>query len=318
MARFNDRPTLPIGTSGSTGKPKTIDVQKEHMINSALATGAFFKMGPGTKGLHCLPSNFIAGKMMLIRAMYLGWDLHCIRPTSIPLIPTGNHYDFCAMVPLQLQNSIPALGRIGTLIVGGAPLASELKSRLVGLKTKIYETYGMTETVSHIAVKEITTNAGTESNFKTLPDVVLSKDDRDCLVIRAPKIMGGAMATNDVVELISPSEFIWLGRYDNIINSGGIKLIPEQIEQKLSPILTTRFFVAGIPDAVLGQKLVLVVEGDVDAGQISEEIRTLSSLSKYEIPKEIHGLPKFLETANGKVRREATLQAIRLYGNGLV
>src|SRR5690606_21616234 len=155
---FNGIPTITVGTSGSTVIPKIILLQKDHMINSALATGAFFKMGAGTKALHCLPSNFIAGKMMLVRAMFLGWDLHCSQPASTPMIPAGNYYDFCAMVPLQVQNSLPALNQIGTLIVGGAPLSPELRSRVGGLKTKIYETYGMTETVSHIAVKELTNN----------------------------------------------------------------------------------------------------------------------------------------------------------------
>lgn len=309
---FHNSPTLSIGTSGSTGNPKIIVVQKEHMINSALATGTFFKMGPGTKALHCLPSNFIAGKMMLVRAMFLGWDLHCIQPSSTPFIPTDTFYDFSAMVPLQVQHAVSTLNRIGTLIVGGAPLPSELRSKVVALKTKVYETYGMTETVSHIAVKEITGNLDLEAGFKALPDVVLSQDERGCLVIEAPKIMDGIITTNDVIQLISPSEFLWLGRFDHIINSGGIKLIPEQIEKKLSPLFTSRFFIAGIPDALLGHKLVLLVEGHIDREQVYQEVRNLKSLSKYEVPKEIYSLPHFLETSNGKVRREATLQAIKL------
>ena len=309
---FNDLPTLALGTSGSTGNPKIINVQKEHMINSALATGTFFKMGPGSRALHCLPANFIAGKMMLVRAIFLGWDLHCIQPVSLPMIPIGSYYDFCAMVPLQVQNSLPILNRIGTLIVGGAPLTPELRRKVGRLETKAYETYGMTETVSHIAVKKIADKVAVKPHFNALPGVVLSVDDRDCLVIKAPKILKGALVTNDVVQLISPTEFLWLGRYDTIINSGGIKLIPEQIEQKLSPIMTSRFFVAGISDAVLGQKLVMVVEGEIDSEQIYQEIRNLKSLSKYEIPKEIHSLPNFLETGSGKVKREETLKVLGL------
>src|SRR5690554_815659 len=203
---FNGLSTLTIGTSGSTGTPKIIIVQKEHMINSALATGAFFKMGPGAKALHCLPSNFIVGKMMLVRVMFLGWDLYGIQPTSSPVIPAGSYYDFCAMVPLQVQNSLTSLHRIGTLIVGGAPLSPELRLRAGGGTTNIYETYGMTETVSHIAVKRIADNLAVKLPFKALPNVVLSQDNRDCLVIKAPKIMDGTIVTNDVVQLNSPSE----------------------------------------------------------------------------------------------------------------
>jgi len=309
---FNGLPILHIGTSGSTGNPKVIAVQKKQMINSAIATGTFFNMGPGTKALHCLPADFIAGKMMLVRAMFLGWDIHCIQPASSPMIPKGSYYDFCAMVPLQVQNSLPLLNRIGTLIVGGAPLSPELRLKVGKLETKVYETYGMTETVSHIAVKKIADNLTVEPHFIALPDVVLSLDERDCLVIEASKILSGTIVTNDVVQLISTSEFLWLGRYDHIINSGGIKLIPEQIERKLSPILSSRFFVAGIADPVLGQKLVLLVEGEVDKGQIDRDIRALSSLSKYEVPKAIYSIPRFLETGTGKVKREATLRAIKL------
>lgn len=309
---FSERPNLSIGTSGSTGTPKIITVQKVQMIDSALATGTFFDMGPGTKALHCLSADYIAGKMMLIRAMFLGWDIHFTQPVSSPIIPTGHYYDFCAMVPLQVQGSLHILNRIGTLIVGGAPLSPELRLKVGKLETKVYETYGMTETVSHIAVKRIADDLTAIPYFKALPDVVLSQDHRDCLVIEAPKVSNGTIVTNDVVQLISPSEFLWLGRYDNIINSGGIKLIPEQIEKKLSPLFDSRFFVAGVPDAVLGQKLVLVVEGPIDRERIGQEIRNLKTLSKYEIPKEIHSLPNFIETGSGKVRREETLRVLKL------
>lgn len=309
---FNDRPTLSLGTSGSTGDPKIIEVRKAHMINSALATGAFFKMGAGTRALLCLPSKFIAGKMMLVRAMFLGWDLHGIRPASAPLIPLGKDYDFCAMVPLQVQNSLSRLHRIGTLLVGGAPLPPELRSRLSGEAIRAYETYGMTETVSHIALREIDDNLVDGTGFKALPEVVFSQDQRDCLVIQAPKIFDGTITTNDVVRLISDTEFQWLGRHDHIINSGGIKLIPEQIELKLSPLFSSRFFVAGIPDKTLGQKLVLLIEGEIDSELLLQNIRGLKSLSKYEVPKEIYSVPHFLETENEKIRREATLRALGL------
>ena len=259
---------------------------KEHMVNSALATGAFFKMGPGTKALQCLATDHIAGKMMLVRAMVLGWEIDIVLPSSDPLQFTSKHYGFVAMVPLQVQGSISNLNQIDTLI--------------------IFETYGMTETITHIAVRELSKDS-VNNNFKALPEVVFTKDERDCLVIEAPTVSDGIITTNDVVNLISSSEFQWLGRYDNVINSGGVKLIPEQLESKLSSLINLRFFVSGIPDAQLGKKMVLVVEGNVDTEQLHVDIKSLNSISKYEIPKEIFSVPKFVETGSGKVNRNETL-----------
>lgn len=303
---LDDTDSIIVNTSGSTGIPKTISLKKEHMVNSAMATGVFFNLVPGAKALNCLSLNFIAGKMMLVRGIVLGWEMDFVEPTSHPLDSTTKPYDFCAMVPMQLQNSISYLNRLATLIVGGAPISPELKLSLRNLDTKIFETYGMTETITHIAVKELS-DVTVPNHFKALPHVVLSKDERNCLVIEAPKVTDGIIVTNDVVNLISSSEFQWLGRYDNVINSGGVKLIPEQLELKLSSLINLRFFVAGIPDAKLGHKMVLVVEGNVDKGQLLEEINSLKSVSKFEIPKEIFSVYQFVETGSGKVNRAKTL-----------
>lgn len=303
---LDDSDTLVVFTSGSTGVPKTIALKKEHMVNSALATGSFFNLGPGSTALHCLSANFIAGKMMLVRAMVLGWEIDLVEPSSDPLEFTSKPYEFAAMVPLQVQSSISNLNQIYTLIIGGAPISPHLKSILGKVDTRIFETYGMTETITHIALREL--GKGTDSNnFKTLPDVLLSKDDRGCLVIEALKVSEGTVVTNDMVDLISSSEFQWLGRYDNVINSGGVKLIPEQLESKLSALIKSRFFVAGVPDALLGQKLILLVEGRVDEDQLFHDIQSLSSVSKFEIPKAIYSVPQFVETSSGKVNRMATL-----------
>jgi O-succinylbenzoic acid--CoA ligase len=297
---------LEVNTSGSTGISKSIALKKEHMVNSALATGSFFNLGPGSTALHCLSANFIAGKMMLVRAMVLGWEIDMVEPSSNPLEFTSKPYDFVAMVPLQVQSSISKLNQIDTLIIGGAPISHELKSSLGKGSTRIFETYGMTETITHIALKELT-GSKDDNNFKALPDVLLSKDHRGCLVIEALKVSEGTVVTNDMVDLISSSEFQWLGRYDHVINSGGVKLIPEQLESKLSAIIHSRFFVTGIPDLQLGQKLILVVEGKVDKDQLFHEIKSLGSISKFEIPKDIYSVPQFVETNSGKVHRVATL-----------
>ncbi len=308
---LSETPVIEVSTSGSTGIPKAIQLQKEHMQNSAEATAAFFGLNEGTKVLNCLPVDYISGKMMLARALTMGWDLDCIAPSSAPLDHTSKSYDFCAMVPLQLQNSLESLDRLKTIIVGGAPISESLKKQLQSSKTEIYETYGMTETVSHIALKKIGLKADVETNFKTLAGISVSKDERDCLVIKAPKVSDHQVVTNDVVELFSDSEFIWLGRHDNVVNSGGVKLIPEQIEKAISGLLNSRFFTIGLSDTELGQRLVLVVEGGVDKNNLISELKKLKSLNKHQIPKTIIVLPDFIETPNGKINRKKTAELIQ-------
>ena len=300
--------TIPIKTSGSTGIPKKILLEKQHMVNSAMATGTFFDLYPGNTALLCLPGNYIAGKMMLVRAMVLGLELDWIAPSSTPLRSFETCYHFCAMVPVQLENSLDQIDHIKTVIVGGAPISKSLKVKIQDKKTDIFETYGMTETITHIAIKKV--NHGAEDYFKTLPNVKVYSDERDCLVISAPDINAEPIITNDIVDLISDTKFNWLGRYDNIINSGGVKLIPEQIERKLAPIIDGRFFVAGIPDEKLGQKLILLVEENFENYELVEKVKSLETLEKYEIPKDILFLENFTETENGKISRMSTLQHI--------
>ena len=306
MDWLDDNPTVEVQTSGSTGKPKKILLQKQHMVNSAMATGDYFRLEPGNTALLCLSAEYIAGKMMLVRALILGLKLDYVEPTLSPLGTTSKNYDFCAMVPIQAENSFKQIGHIKTLIVGGAPISFALKSRLQKSSCAVFETYGMTETITHVAVKSID-----NSHFMALPEVIFSKDSRQCLVIDAPKISDIKVVTNDLVDLISETEFEWLGRYDNVINSGGLKLFPERIEAKLSSLLSNRFFVAGLPDEKLSQKLVLVIEGEIDDELLIKKMDTLSSLGKYEIPKAIYKLPKFLETATGKILRMENINLIR-------
>ncbi|MFS4455739.1 AMP-binding protein [Maribacter sp. 2304DJ31-5] len=312
---LNESPEIVVMTSGSTGPPKKIKLQKQQMVNSARATGNFFDLNPGDRALHCLSSNYIAGKMMLVRGMVLGLELDCVPPGSKPLKNITDTYDFAAMVPLQLHGSLNDIDHVKTLIIGGAPLSQELKKKVRGKNTCIFETYGMTETITHVAVKRI--NPITKDNctgkgetFKSLPDIIFSQDDRGCLIIDAPGVSDSKIITNDVVDLFSEKEFQWLGRYDHIINSGGVKLFPERIEALLSPIIPNRFFIAGLPDDKLGTKLVLCIEGHQDKSKLSYKIHQLETLSKYQIPKEILVVPKFLETENGKVNRYKTMAMV--------
>ena len=297
---LNDEPEIQVKTSGSTGAPKVISLQKAHMVNSAKATGAIFNLHPGQSALLCLPTEYIAGKMMLVRAMVLGLKLDYVEPSSRPLDFVSKHYDFCAMVPLQLETSPNKLNKIKTLIVGGAPISDDLKSRIQGLRCRVFETYGMTETCTHIAIKKL--NHSPETTFKIVPDVSITTDKRDCLVIDAPLIIDQKITTNDVVHLVSESEFEWLGRADHVINSGGVKL---------ASILKHRFFVAGLPDKQLGEKPVLVIEAETEEKGLFDSHDYRSLLEKFETPKKIILVSKFMESGSGKIKRKETLESIK-------
>lgn len=312
---FNASSFIKVKTSGSTGKPKIIQLQKEDMKNSAKATGKFFNLPENTTALLCMSSNYIAGKMMLVRALTLGWHIDVVEATSSPLKKTSKQYDFSAMVPLQLTNSLSEINSINKLIVGGGVVSKELLAKIQGLKIEIFATYGMTETITHIAVKKLN-NFGNviasetkQSHYKTLPNIKISIDNRGCLVINAPKLSSEIIFTNDLVELVSETEFKWLGRFDSIINSGGIKLIPEQVEEKLTAIIKQRFFVTGKRDELLGEKLILVIEG-VENDEVLASIKKLKTLSKFEIPKEIFFVNQFIETETKKINRKETLNIL--------
>lgn len=294
---FDDNSYIDMQTSGSTGTPKTIRISKQAMVESAIATGDFFDIHPGQKVLQCLPVKYIAGKLMFIRAFILGLDMDFVAPTSTPLYNNDTEYDFVAMVPIQAKHSLKELKKVKKMIIGGSMVSEKLEQELKKLQTKVYETYGMTETITHIAAKEIG-----QQSFTVLPNVTISYDDRNCLVIHAPRISEEIIITNDLVELVNENQFVFLGRFDNIINSGGIKLIPEQIEKKLAGKIDGRYFVTGKKDEQLGEKLILIVEGpnrNIDNSAYDD-------LDKYEKPKEVYFVTSFKETENGKIMRNET------------
>lgn len=310
---FNNKSNIKVHTSGSTGKPKEILLEKKHLINSALATGTYFKVFDKTAALLCLPIQYIAGKMMVVRALTLGWHLTVIEPTSFPLQKINKSFDFAAMIPLQVENEINNLNKINTIIVGGAPISKTLKNKLRLVKSNLFETYGMTETCTHVAVKQINHfKNNDEQVFKALPNVKFKIDERKCLVIEAPNIISEKIITNDVVQLISDKEFTWKGRFDSVINSGGIKLFPEEIENKLTEIIKIPFFVCGIRDEKLGEKLVLIIE---ESNQNLKEslfsaILNNHHLTKFEKPKEIILVSEIIFTGNKKINRTETLKRI--------
>lgn len=300
---FDDKSYIELSTSGTTGTPKVIKIEKQAMLDSALATGDFFDLKPGDTMLHCLPTNYVAGKMMFVRSFILGLDMKFVEPSSDPLKNLDETFDFCAMVPLQAKNSLEKLKakKIKKLIIGGVKVHKALERELVKLPMEIYETYGMTETITHIAAKKIG-----EKAFTVLPNVKVSIDDRQCLVIDAKKISKDKIVTNDIVNLISDTQFSWEGRIDNVINSGGVKLMPERIEDKLSTLIPRRYFVSGQPDETLGEKAVLYVEGEP---MVIEE-SVFAVLEKFERPKDVVFIPSFNETATGKIMRTESMQSI--------
>jgi acyl-CoA synthetase (AMP-forming)/AMP-acid ligase II len=308
----NDLPSIVAHTSGTTGTPKEIRIEKAKMLHSALMTLGFLKIQPNDTALLCLSCEHIAGKMMVIRSITGLLNLLPVEPSANPLknVADDQEIHFAAFVPLQVKEilrhpgSVRKLAKIKNVLIGGAPLPPELRTKLAKFKNNIYETYGMTETISHIALRKL--SGSKQGNyFETLPGIHVSKDKRNCLLIHVPSLSAETIVTNDVVELKDRHHFKWLGRFDNMVNSGGIKLIPELLEAKIKSLIPQRFFFAGIPDGRLGEKLVLAIEGDPLSKKMLLQLkrRLVLHLKKYELPKEILFLPQFSESSAGKIIR---------------
>lgn len=316
---FSESGQIQMKTSGSTGKPKTITLSREHMINSARATAAYFNLEAGSRALLCLPLGFIAGRMMLVRSMVMGWHLDLIESSSAPKIPKHRTYDISAMVPLQLYNAVGELENMDTLIVGGGQVSDNILNKISDLSTKIYATYGMTETISHIALSPLNKAAGSHGNemiYTALPGVILSTDKRQCLLISAPHICPEEVVTNDIVDLITEDSFKWLARYDHVVNSGGIKLIPERIETRYKDLIGHDYFVCGVPDKRLGERLVLVIEGMETTALMEKIVEAHKNWSPavpaYEIPKQVLFIKSFVRTTTGKINRFQTVKMLSL------
>ena len=300
-----------VKTSGSTGVSKNLVLSKQKMISSAKATGTFFKLPENTTALLCLPSNYIAGKMMLVRAMILGWNLHIVAPEKDAITQYDNDYDFVAMVPYQVRYSLKSLNKIKKLIIGGAAISKKLNDQLQGVDTEVFATYGMTETISHIAVRRIN-GLAKSNNYTALPRVRFSLDKRNCLMIDAPEVSVEKVISNDVVKLISPTSFEYLGRIDDVVNSGGIKLFPEQIESKLASYIDRPFIIASEKNETLGERLILIIE-DATTQENSDFKEAFLSLSSYERPKKIYTFSKFPFTETGKIKRMELLKYLQKF-----
>jgi O-succinylbenzoic acid--CoA ligase len=299
---LSDNPEIKLQTSGSTGEPTQLRAPKAMLSASAMTTVKALALQPKQQALLCLPVRHIAGKMMLIRALLAGLWIDVIEPTASSMV--SKTYDFTAMTPHQLRSSLDHLDRFKQIIVGGAPVDDSLRSALKGHASMIYSSYGMTETYSHVALQNL--SAG-ETHYTAVDHVRFSTHE-DALVIHAPHIGIEKLITTDCVDLISSTQFLWKGRSDHVINSGGIKLHPEQIEKALSTIISVPFFVFGKPDKRLGQSLSIVFEGHLP-NEIETMVSSLDTLSKYEKPKDYFVLSQFIRS-NGKILRKQTLKAI--------
>ncbi len=301
---FDTKTYITVNTSGSTGTPKAIQLSKKSVLKSAELTCSFFNLNEKS-GLLCLPTNFIAGKLMLVRALVANMRLTFTVPSRNPLKHIENSIDFAAMTPMQVKtvlNENPnQLNLIHTLIIGGAPVDNQLRNQLKHYDTQCYATFGMTETITHIALQKINHT----DYYTALPSVHFTQTEDECLVIHAPHLEQQPIITNDKIELLSPTRFTWKGRKDNVINTGGIKIQAEQLEQKIALIIPQhRFFIATEADEILGQRIILIVESSTET-EINFE-----ALNRYERPKKIYTLPQFIETETGKIQRAATQTAL--------
>jgi O-succinylbenzoic acid--CoA ligase len=310
-----------LKTSGSTGAPKDIVLTRDQMVASAILTQRALQLQSNAACLLCIDPRYIGGKMMLVRSFVIGMKLFALEPAANPLqnIPIDESINFTALVPYQVKSILGSkhphiLNNFENIIVGGAPLDEETIHHLQLYQTNFYATYGMTETVSHVALQKLN-GVNKKNYFQTLQGIELRKDDRGCLAIKAPYLLG-EIITNDLVELIEHDKFMWLGRWDNVINTGGVKVIPEKIEAAIEKVflsldLHSRFFIIGKDDSVLGQKILLVIEGESHSpeklNQAIALLRQEVSLS-YELPKEIWSSREFIQTESGKINRYRSLQ----------
>lgn len=304
-------------TSGSTGRPKNIRIQKSQILASAQRTLEALELKPGNGALLCLPNRFIGGKMMIARSIIGGLDMYIAENISLPEIPDGVDIYFAALVPYQmnaiLEDDVATehWKRVKKIIVGGGHVDKTLEAKLREWPNEIYESFGMTETISHVALRRI---SGTKERepFRALDTIDIEQDERGCLIIHSEALPQNPTVTNDIIEMVDKRSFHWMGRSDNLINSGGVKIIPEVIEKIVKPHMNTRFFFAGMPDEQLGDKVVLIIESqplsEADEAVLMDQIR--QELSKYEVPKEVHYLDEFVETENGKIHRKKTVKSV--------
>lgn len=308
---FNESPYITVHTSGSTGTPKEFTVRKEQMIQSAILTCSFLNLRKGDNALLCMPLQYIAGKMVVVRALVAGLTLILRTPSGHPLADVEVSLRFAAMIPLQVFNTIQVpeererLCQTEIVIVGGGAINKELEDEIRQLPNDIYSTYGMTETLSHIALRKLN-GPDASSAYTPFSSVKLCLSPEKTLVIQAPQVCDDTLVTNDLAEIHPDGTFTILGRKDNTINTGGIKVQIESIEETLRSIISVTFAITAIPHPGLGEAIVLLVEKTTDTDSLPDRIASL--LPKYQQPKYIRQVDAIPLTGSGKTDRKACRQ----------
>ncbi len=302
-----------LKTSGSTGKPKLISVTRGQMEASAKGTQNFLGTTYRTRIWNCLNPEFIAGKMNLVRAMVWGCSIYCEKPSNNPLEKSSDFLPtFTTLVPMQIDSLLSAPGKLSGLqhiLIGGAPTDQNLRNKIAESRIPAWQTFGMTETVSHFAMARITPFP---LKYHVLPGTEIGVSDQDTLWVKSPMSNMESIQSNDVVNVVSPTEFYWIGRSDFVVNSGGIKLHPEELESKIQSILgkdfKNRFFLFGRKDPKLGERLCMLIEDSEGEVNIEQTFQTIKdSLGSIQSPKKVFFLSEFEETQSGKLNRKATI-----------
>ena len=298
--------TIEVETSGSTGSAKKISLKREAMISSAKATIEYFKIKDMSTFHCCLPIKYIGGKMMLVRAIVNKADIILSKPTSNPVTYLTKEVDFSAMTPWQVSHAINEdnFEKIKTLIIGGGVISSSLIKELRVKKTESFQTYGMTETLSHIAVRSLK-NTNKNPNYKCLSHVNISTNKEGELIVKSPELGIESLTTNDIVQITGNKEFKYIGRSDNLINTGGIKVLPEEIERQLNESLqSVVFFVDKIPDNKSGEKVIVITNKKENTSSIKKACKRITP--KHIRPQLILFIEEFIFTENNKLNRKKT------------
>lgn len=322
---FDSSDVIKVKTSGSTGVPKVIMVEKERMMNSARLTLSFLGLNNGDSALLCMPLGYIAGKMMVVRALTGGLKLLLVPPCSNPAaeLHDDTHVSFAAMIPMQVINGLAdpdsarRLKAVEHLIIGGGAVESDLAAQLASFEGAVWSTYGMTETLSHIALRRL---SGPEASswYTPFDQVTLTAGEDNTLIVNAPLVNSSVLETNDIVEFNDAGQFRILGRRDNVINSGGVKLQIEEIEQWLNSRIRElssehprlrgcQSMVSSRPDHQFGYIAVMLYQlPDTEADLNEEELeRLFTDIPKYWKPRALVRVPKLPLTGTGKPDRVA-------------
>jgi O-succinylbenzoic acid--CoA ligase len=302
---YSKASTVAVRTSGSTGQPKEITIKKSAMVLSAKRTLNHFEIQEGGTAFLCVSPETIAGKMMIVRAIVGNLVLYVGDTQSTPKLPIEISVDLCAMVPMQLMNilqtNVGQLSQIRINLIGGGPISPVAIEKLSLSGNNAYHTFGMTETISHIAVRSI--GKHTESAFTVLTQVDIDVVDGK-LVINDQLLESGPIMTNDLVEKIDETHFEWIGRADFVILSGGKKFYAEEIEAKLQRLIVFPFFIAALNDETLGQRVVIYVESNNPLRFTKQAFSNF--LPTHQIPKEAIFMDSFVRTESGKIDRGRT------------